>query len=177
LSLRRLASETLGSGCHEGVCCGARPVEHPRRPVGGHRPADPPAQEHPPLRRRQASHPRPRLHGGHPLRPAHRLPVEGPGRHPLLPRLHRPRPLPTLGPAGRLPRDVGGRPDGLRRLQGPRLVLAEHGRVHDQGTPRGGKRPGKTRPTGARRGPSAACWWRPRASPSAWPSRGPTATT
>ena len=44
-----------------------------------------PTPQHPPLRRRPAAHPRPRLHGGHPLRPAHRLPVEGPGRHPLLP--------------------------------------------------------------------------------------------
>jgi hypothetical protein len=147
------------------------------RPVGGHLGPDPRAPEHPPLRRRPAAHARPRVHGGRPLRPAHRLPVEGPGRHEVLPRLHGPRPLPRVGEGRRLPKDVGGGPDGLRRLEGHRLVLAVDGRVHDQGAPRGGKGPGKTPRTGPRRGPSAACSSRRRASPSAWRWTGPTATT
>jgi transposase len=41
----------------------------------------------------------------------------------------------------------------------------------------GGKRPGKTPPTGPRRASSAACWWTPRGCPSAWPWTAPTATT
>jgi hypothetical protein len=48
--------------------------------------------------------------------------------------------------------------------------------VHDQGAPRGGKRRAKTPRIGPSRASSAACWSRPRASPSEWPWTGPTAT-
>ena len=71
---------------------------------------------------------------------------------------------------------VGARPDGLRRLEGDRLGLAEYGRVHDQGAPRGERR-AKTPPTGPRRAQSAACWSRPRASRWAWRWRAPTGRT
>jgi transposase len=43
--------------------------------------------------------------------------------------------------------------------------------------PWGGKRPGKTRPTGPSRASSAACWSKPRASRSGWRWTAPTATT
>jgi hypothetical protein len=171
-----LSPAPVRSSRHGASSCGRR-VEHPRRPVGGHGPADPEAPEHPPLRGRQAPHPGPRVHGGRPLRPPHRLPVEGVERHPLLPRLHRPRPLPALGAGGRLPRVVGGRPAGLRRLEGHRLVLALDGRVHDQGPAGGGKRPGKTPPTAPSAAPSAACWSKAPASRSGWPWTAPTAPT
>ena len=154
-----------------------RRVAHPRRPLGGHRPAAPRTQKHPPLRRRPPPQVRPGLPGGHPLRLTHRLPVEGAGRHPLLPRLDGPRPLPGVGAGRRLFDPVGARPDGLRRLEGDRLGLAEYGRLHDQGAPRGGKRRAKTPPTGPRRARSAACWSRPRASRWAWRWRAPTGRT
>ena len=67
---------------------------------------------------------------------------------PVLPRLHRPRPLPGVGRGRRLPDVVEGRACSTTTPEGHRLVLAEHGRVHDQGTPRGGKRRAKTPPIG-----------------------------
>lgn len=152
-------------------------VAYLRRSMGSHRRPLAPTQEHPPLRRRTAAHPRPGMSGGHPVRPAHRLSVEGSERNEILPRLHGPRPLPGVGEGGRLSGDVGGGPDGLRRLEGNRLVLAVDGRVHDEGASRGGKRRAKTPRIEPKRASNAACWWRPRASRSAWPSRGPTATT
>ncbi len=154
-----------------------RGVAYLRRPVGSHRRPLAPTQEHPPLRRRTAAHLRPGLSGGHPVRPAHRLSVEGSERNEILPRLHGPRPLPGVGAGRRLPDALGARPDGLRRLEGDRLVLAVDGRVHDQSAPRGGKRRAKTLPIAPKAGSSAVCWSRPRASRSAWPSKGPTATT
>jgi hypothetical protein len=153
------------------------PWAHPRRPVGAPPAPDPQARPPPPLRRRQTPQARPRLPGRHLLRPAHRLPVESPGRHPVLPRLDRPRPLPGVGRRWLLPETVEGRPAGLRRPEGHRLVLAEQGRVHDQGPPRGGKRRAKTPPTAASGGPSAACWSMAPGCRWGWQGTGPTATT
>ncbi len=73
------------------------------------------------------------------------------GRHPLLPRLDGPRPLPGVGRGRRLFDPVGARPDGLRRLEGDRLGLAEYGRLHDQGAPRG-KKTGKNPTDRAKKG-------------------------
>src|SRR5207249_1359827 len=120
---------------------------------------------------------RSRLYGGDSVSITNRLSMEGPGRHAFLSGLHRPRPLPGMGASGRLSEHVGAGVGGLRGLERDRLVLAEYGRVHDQGTPRGGKRPAKTRPIAASRAPSAACWWKPPVSRSGWPSRAPIATT
>src|ERR1700736_4935665 len=133
--------------------------------------------EHAPFRRRQTAHPGPGVHGWHFLRAPHRLPVEGPERHPLLPQLHGARPLPGVGAGGRLLRDVEGRAAGVRLFEGHRLGVAEHGRVHDQGTPWGGKRRAKTPPTVPRRAPNAASWSTATAFPWAWPWPGPTAPT
>ena len=70
---------------------------------------------------------------------------------------------------------VGARPDGLRRLEGDRLGLAEYGRLHDQGAPRGGKN-GKNptdRAKRARKQPAG----RARASRWAWRWEAPTGRT
>src|SRR5665213_657602 len=56
-------------------------VAYLRRSMGSHRRPLAPTQEHPPLRRRTAAHPRPGMSGGHPVRPAHRLSVEGSERN------------------------------------------------------------------------------------------------
>jgi hypothetical protein len=152
------------------------PVAYPRGPLAGHRGAASPTPQYPSLRR-PAAQIRPRLHGSHSVRLADRLPVESLGCHPLLSRLDGARPLPRMGPSRRLSQDVGGGPDGLRRRRGHRLGLAEYGRVHDQGAPRGGKRRARTPPIVPSKGSSAACWWRRTASRSVWPWTAPTATT
>lgn len=149
----------------------------PGRPLGRDRLFASQACEYPSLWGRQAPHTRPGVHGCHLLCSPHRLPVESPRRHHLLPRLDGPRPLPGMGESWGLLRDVEGRAPGIRLPERDRLGVAEHGRVHDQGAPRGGKRQGKTPPTGPRRGPSAACWSKATACRWAWPSMGPTATT
>src|SRR5476651_2285026 len=57
-----------------------------------------------------------------------------------------------MGCGGRFPGDVGEWPAGLRRLERARLGLAELGWVHDQGTPRGGKKTGKNPTDRAKQG-------------------------
>jgi hypothetical protein len=154
-----------------------RRLAHPRCALGSHADRYPRASKHASLRRRTAAHPRSRLCRRHFLRLAHRLPVEGPGRHPVLSRFDRPRPLPGMGRGRRLLRVLEAGVARLRLRQRDRLVLAEPGRVHDQGPPRGGKRPARTPRIGPNAESSAACW--SRAAACRWASRwpGPTGPT
>src|SRR5262245_20148462 len=103
--------------------------------------------------------------------------MEGARRHQILPGLDGARPLPGVGPGRRLPGAVEDGPARIRLPEGARLGLVEYGRVHDQGTPRGGKRRAKTPPTAPRAASSAACWSRATACRWAWPWTGPTAPT
>jgi hypothetical protein len=94
--------------------------------------------------------------------------VEGPRRHQVLPRLHRPRPLPTVGLCRRLLGVVEDRLARIRLFRRDRLVLAGDGRVHDQGAVGGGKRRGRTPPTAPRKASSAVCWSRAAACRWVW---------
>ena len=168
---------TIRRRSHYGPDHRTRRLAHPRCPLGSHADLYPRTREHPPLRRRPAARAGSGLCRCHLLRPAHRLPVEGPGRHQVLPRLHRARPLPGVGRGRRLLGVLEGGVARLRLCKRDRLDLAEHGRLHDQGPPRGGKRPARIPRIGPRRASSAACW--SRAAACRWASRwpGPTGPT
>src|SRR5260370_5141841 len=98
------------------------------------------------------------MHGCDLLRIAHRLSMESIGRHEVLPWFHGARSLPRMGRSRGLRTDVGGRPARLRRDGRDRLVLDEHGRLHDQGPARGGTRQAEIPPIAPSPGATAATW-------------------
>lgn len=59
------------------------------------------------------------------------------------------RVLPGVGGVGRVPGIVGIRFGGIQRVERYRLEVAEHGRGDDEVAAGRGKKPAKTRPTGA----------------------------
>jgi len=59
------------------------------------------------------------------------------------------RVLSGVGGVGRVPGVMGICFDGIRRVERSRLEVAEHGRGDDQIAAGRGKKPAKTRPTGA----------------------------
>ena len=128
-----------------------------RRTVGSAGASDPQACEHPSSGRRPAPSARPDLRQWHILRAAHRLPVEGAGRHGHLLRLHRSFALPGMGGRRGVPGTMASGAGTLRRIARSGLELAEPGRGADQSAPGRGKKPGPIPPTGVRAGSSAAC--------------------
>ena len=100
---------------------------------------------------------RPHLRQRHLLRVAHRLPVEGLGRHGDLFRVHRAPALSGVGCRWGVPGVVAGGTGTLRRTAGSGLELAEYGRGHDQVAPGWGKKLAPTPPTEVSEASSAAC--------------------
>ena len=136
---------------------GHRLLSSIRRPVGGAGTAASPAGEHPSSGRRPAPGAGPHLRQRRLPRAAHRLPVEGPGRHGHLLRFHGSPALPGVGRRRGVLGAVANRAGTLRRVAGAGLELVEHGRSHDQGPPGRGEKPAPTPRTGARPASNAVC--------------------
>ena len=143
-------------------------MAHPRCSLGRNRLAIAGTPKSPSFWGRASPDPRPGLHGRHFLCAPHRLPVESTGCNPILSRIDRSRPLPAVGASGCFLPAVEGRFARIRLSKRNRLVLAEHGREHDESSPRGGKRRGKILPIAPKAASSGACWSRPRASRWDW---------
>ncbi len=170
---RQLRAWRFSHGC----LSNRRRVGHFRRTLGRNRVASSRSQKYPSLWWWPPPHARSRLHECHLFRVADGVPMESARRHQILPGLHRTRPLSRMGASGGFLGTVESGSAGIRLLARDRLEVAEHGRVHDESTPGGGKRQAKIRPIEPKAASSAVCWSKGRECPWAWRWTAPTATT